>query len=235
MGIFKWISDAVVTASVSARLKDAGKKYYWVSEKHRKKCNKIIQKAHRDGNVLVLPWDQWNRCMQQPKRPFDSYKVVRDLKFIVEFIKGLVNPSSIREGREIKELPPKKTISRREIEEEKEKEKKEKKKAREKIPRERIPRKKIPKEKIPREKIERKKIEARKSAKNFNIFGKNLKLMKFIKPELLRRFENLDKKTIVEIAEIELDLIPPSRKSYAFLYTDVCRFNEGLFNTDVFS
>ena len=256
MGILRWIIDsaagALASSGAGADLLKQNKKYYWVSDSHRKKCNLIIQEANRNKNVLLLPWDKWNDCMQSHKRPLETYRVVKQITFVVNFIKELVGidtgKEKFKEEKKIKDIPPTfQPIPRKKYPAPK-------KSPRpwkpgfyqtrispsslplpEFLPKLKIPKEKIPKEKIPKEKAERKKIDGSKSVLNFGMFSGTFNLMKFIKPETLFKLMNIEKKTLSEIEEVGLNLIPPNRKDYSYLYTDVCRFNQGIFNTDKFS
>jgi len=233
MGILQWIVDSYNAALVSARLDKEQKKYYWVAEKHRKKCNKIIQDANRDRNVLILPWDKWNDCMQQVPRPVETYRVVQQLTFIVNFIKELVGINTgkekFKEKVEVKDLPPK-TLPPPTP-------KKPKPPAKpEKVPAEPKPKKK-PVKKIPAEKKKVVKV-GPASGLNFNLFDFSIRsddMKKFINKTFLNKVMNINKKMLEEIDNINPGFEPPRRKNYSYLYTDVCRFDEGIFNTDKFS
>ncbi len=209
MGLWSWVKKAVFSGTIRKEVDSKERAYYWVSEGRRKLCRKIITKAQRNMNVLVLPWDEWHACMRVERKPWREFKFVKDFRFIVNFIKELVG---IKEEKiEVIEIPPVRIIRKPGKPEPKPRPPKKKP--------EKIPKRKKPKEKIrPRrpkfgQRFVRKKPKPPKEPKkkrdpvgrsnlNINLFSRGLRWRNLIRPEFLLKFENINEKLLDEIGEI---------------------------------
>lgn len=193
MSFLRWIHDSFRAAVVTVELNREASKYYWVSNEHKKECNKIIQEA-RKGTGLLLPWDDWHKCMQRAKRPFETRPIVKHIAFIVEFIKELAGISSSKkqfeETIEKKAIPPKELPPPRPKPDPKPRPDKPKK------PKEKKPKKpeKPKKEKKPKIKTGGK-SNLKFSLLSIGKLGKNLKKLPFFAFNL----ENIDEKILKEI------------------------------------
>lgn len=171
--------------------------YYWVSEKHRQECNKIIENAWRDGEGWTLPWDEWHSCMKEADRPIETYKFYQDYQTIISWIKRITGTDRIEKSRK-KDIPPKKRKPKRKDPEDRDRDKdrdKEKERDRKRKPRKKRKTYKPPKQKI-KDLYKRKKTISPKSSLNISFFSTRLNLNARIKPELLDNFTNIDQKVL---------------------------------------
>ncbi|HEB47367.1 MAG TPA: hypothetical protein ENI22_02770 [Candidatus Pacearchaeota archaeon] len=200
MGFWQFIKRSTKPPETKKKKERA---YSWVSEKKRKECNKIL----RNFDEIVHPWDEWNRCMQEDRRPYSQWKIFKDIKFIVNIIKELIGIRTKEEKIIIKKLPPIKlpkptpiTPHKKPLKKKPKKKEKPKKKpkVKKKIQKKRKVKKK-PKKKEKKEKIRKKKAEG-KSNLDFNIFAGMLRIKK---PNFLETFKDIDRKILEEIEEIK--------------------------------
>ena len=184
MGFWQFIKRSTKPPETKKKKERA---YSWVSEKKRKECNKIL----RNFDEIVQPWDEWNRCMQEDRRPYSQWKIFKDIKFIVNIIKELIGIRTKEEKIIIKKLPPIKLKKPTPITPHKKPPKKK--------PKKKEKPKKKPKVKKKIEKIRKKKAEG-KSNLDFNIFAGMLRIKK---PNFLETFKDIDRKILEEIEEIK--------------------------------
>lgn len=204
MGIWSWIKDTITSGPIertglTKTEKSKERAYWWVSEAQRKKCRKILDDNWRNANRLTLGWPAWHKCMQQESKPISEYRIVRDIRWLVNFIKELVG---IKEEKiVVKDIPPtflklKPTAPRPAPKEKIPKEKKKKEPKRITITR----RAKGFWDKPKKPKKPRKRKLADRSHLSFNLFSGALNWRNLIKPDFLLKFENLDEKILEEIS-----------------------------------